>query len=135
MKKLFTWAVLAMTIAMYSSCSKEKDLYVPTATNQDNTQAIADNVKNIFGVTFDAEHDWTMLQQHKVSITADAELNDIAKVAILTSVPSDKGNAYVLNSSKRRSGRGPGRRYPAHSNCPSRSRTCRSPSRPSSGCR
>lgn len=104
MKKLFTWAVLAMTIAMYSSCSKEKDLYVPTATNQDNTQAIADNVKNIFGVTFDAEHDWTMLQQHKVSITADAELNDIAKVAILTSVPSDKGNAYVLNSSKVKAG-------------------------------
>ena len=97
-----------MVVAIYS-CTKEKDLYDPNYDSNSETEnktedAVTENVKNIFGVTFDAEQDWVMLQQHEVSIVADAELDDIAKVVILTSVPSDKANAFVLNSAKVKKG-------------------------------
>ena len=55
------------------------------------------NVKKIFGTTFSADQDWSMLTPGSVKITADANFNDIVKVQVLSETPFLNGDAMVLN--------------------------------------
>ena len=62
-------------------------------TTQDD---IDKNVAKIFG-SIDPNHTWSSITQGSVTITADADLDDIVKVQILTESPFFNEDAKVLN--------------------------------------
>lgn len=57
---------------------------------------IDNNVAKIFG-SIDPNHTWNSITQGSVSITADADLDDIVKVQVLTESPFFNEDAKVLN--------------------------------------
>lgn len=70
----------------------------PTPTNNKATQEEIDaNVVKVFGTTFSADQDWSSTKKYTVSVTADAPMDDIAKVQILTEAPYFNEDARVLN--------------------------------------
>lgn len=102
MKKLLSLAVLGLVLL--SSCVKGFDAPEPTPepdptpTNNKATQEeINANVANVFGTIFSANQDWSSTTKYTVSITADAPMNDVAKVQILTEAPYFNEDARVLN--------------------------------------
>lgn len=56
-----------------------------------------ENAKAVLGENLDFTSDWGMLKSSSVTITADAEGIDIAKVQILTANPFTTEKAFVLN--------------------------------------
>ena len=96
MKRISNLAVLA-AIAL-SSCVSVPDYDTSYSNSTELTpEQINDNVKNVFGTTFDPNQDWTMSAEGSVKITADANLNDIVKVQVLSESPFLNGDAMVLN--------------------------------------
>lgn len=100
MKKLFFFAMICCVAFM--GCSKDKDLYeAPEATSSTvTTEEIEANVKSVFGVTFDANQDWSSTVKSSVRITANADLSDIVKLQILSGSPFGNGDGngvVVLN--------------------------------------
>lgn len=85
MKKISNWAILALI--SLSSCTHE--------FNYDPTQEVKENAESIFGL-IDSNQDWCTITSGTVSITADADLSDIAKVQILTESPFFNENAQIL---------------------------------------
>lgn len=85
MKKITNWSVIALLTL--SSCAEE--------FNYDPTKEINENAQNIFGI-IDPNQDWRTYTSGSVSITANADLDDIAKVQILTSSPFFNETAMVL---------------------------------------
>ena len=69
---------------------KDKD---PSEVTKEDIQA---NVANIFGAV-DPNQDWNLITSGTVTITADANLNNIAKVQILSESPYLNSEARVLN--------------------------------------
>lgn len=63
---------------------------------ENNEQLIKENAIKVFG-DIDPNHDWNMVKSGTVSITADADLNDIVKVQILTESPFCNDDAAILN--------------------------------------
>lgn len=103
MKKLYVFAACAIVLA---SCG-EKDVYEGSNEQQDNTgsqgatqEEITQNMHNRFGVEFDMSSDWSMLNNGKVTVTADADLTDVAYVRILTASPFGNSSAKILNEAK-----------------------------------
>ena len=96
MKRISNLAVLA--IIALSSCVSVPDYDTSYSNSTELTpEQINDNVKNVFGTTFDPHQDWTMSAEGSVKITADANLNDIVKVQVLSESPFLNGDAMVLN--------------------------------------
>ena len=96
MKRISNLAVLA--IIALSSCVSVPDYDTSYSNSTELTpEQINDNVKNVFGTTFDPNQDWTMSAEGSVKITADANLNDIVKVQVLSESPFLNGDAMVLN--------------------------------------
>lgn len=106
MKKIMTLAVCG--ILLLTSCVKGFDEVgpeptpdptpTPTPTNNKATQEEIDaNVVKVFGTTFSADQDWSSTKKYTVSVTADAPMDDIAKVQILTEAPYFNEDARVLN--------------------------------------
>ena len=94
MKKIF----LLMTIGtlVLTGCTSidfEDQGVVKHATEKE----IRDNVESVFGTTFSPNQDWSSTTNHKVSITANADLKDIVKVQILSESPFNNPNSHVLN--------------------------------------
>ena len=58
--------------------------------------AINENAKNIFG-EIDPSQDWSSITQGQVTVTADAEMENIVKVQILTEPPIGQANPSILN--------------------------------------
>ena len=85
MKKITNWSVIALLTL--SSCAEE--------FNYDPTKEINENAQNIFGI-IDPNQDWHTYTSGTVSITANADLQDITKVQILTQSPFFNENAMVL---------------------------------------
>jgi hypothetical protein len=72
-------------------------LYDPNANQENQTETATDvkeNVKRVFGVDFSADQDWSMLVNNKVTIKADADLADVAKVRV---VSVENGEINILN--------------------------------------
>ncbi len=96
MKKLY---FLAISVFALASCSHdfgdydERELLYPTLTKEQIDQ----NVEKVFGTTFDPNHDWMTTTSRTVNITANADLNDIVKVQILTESPYFNSEARVLS--------------------------------------
>lgn len=106
MKKIMTLAVCG--ILLLTSCVKGFDEVgpeptpdptpTPTPTNNKATQEEIDaNVVKVFGTTFSADQDWSSTKKYTISVTADAPMEDIAKVQILTEAPYFNEDARVLN--------------------------------------
>ena len=85
MKRIKYLAILALL--GLSSCTQE--------FNYDPTQEIQENAENIFGL-IDPNQDWRTTTSGTVTVTANANLDDIAKVQILTESPFLNPNAKIL---------------------------------------
>ena len=102
-------SILAVSLGLLllSSCTKEKDLYEqPKEEKQEQNmdEQIQQNVLNRFGVNFSSEQDWSTTVKSSITVTADANLNDIVKVQILTQSPYGNGDAKVLNEVEAKNG-------------------------------
>lgn len=102
MKNLYIFAACAMVMA---SCG-EKDLYEGGDEQQNagsqgaSQEEIVQNMYNRFGTEFDLNSDWSMLNNGKVTVKADADLADVAYVRILTASPFGNSSAKILNETK-----------------------------------
>ncbi len=74
----------------------EHDMYDQQAVEQLENQTIYDNASQIFG-EIDPNQDWNSVTSSSVTIKANADLQDIVKVQILTESPFMNPNAKVLN--------------------------------------
>ena len=92
MKKLplFLFAS-AMTLVGCMNHDDATSVNIPLDKN-----AINENAKNIFG-EIDPNQDWSSTTQGQVTIKADANLEDIEKIQILTESPFLNDNVKVLN--------------------------------------
>lgn len=73
------------------------------ARQAQEAQEIKTNAEKIFG-TIDQKQDWNSIISGKVSVTADANLDDIVKVQILTEAPFLNDDAKVLSEAKVKKG-------------------------------
>ena len=85
MKRITNLAILALL--GLSSCTHE--------FTYDPTQEIKENAENIFGLT-DPNQDWRTTTSGTVTVTANADLDNIAKVQILTESPFFNDQAKIL---------------------------------------
>ena len=85
MKRITNLAILALL--GLSSCTQE--------FTYDPTQEIKENAENIFGL-IDPNQDWRTTTSGTVTVTANADLSDIAKVQILTESPFFNDQAKIL---------------------------------------
>lgn len=86
MKKTILTAITIL--AALSSCTKQMELY-------DVNAAAKNNAESIFG-SIDPRQDWNMTVSGTVTVTANADLEDITKVQILTESPFLNEDARVL---------------------------------------
>lgn len=86
MKKTILTAITVL-VAL-SSCTKQMELY-------DVNAAAKNNAESIFG-SIDPRQDWNMTVSGTVTVTANADLEDITKVQILTESPFLNEDARVL---------------------------------------
>lgn len=92
MKKLPLF-LLASSL-MFVNCinhETETDVNIPL-----NMTKVTGNALRIFG-NIDSKQDWSSITQGSVTVTADADMDDIVKVQILTESPFCNENAAVLN--------------------------------------
>ena len=83
-------------IALLASCT-QKDLFdesVPQETKVSNSDIQA-NVQKVFGVTFDANHDWSTTTSGEVDITTDAS---VKKVQLLVNVVEVEDAPYYVSA-------------------------------------
>ena len=85
MKRISNWAIIALLA--FSSCAKE--------FNYDPTEDIKENAEIIFGI-IDPNQDWRTTNSGTVTVTANADLDDIVKVQILTESPFFNPDATIL---------------------------------------
>lgn len=102
MKKIIA---LSLTALVFCGCSHDLSNYGspidvsslqdkdPNAVTEEDIQA---NVASIFG-TIDPNQDWNLINTGSVTITADANLDNIVKVQILTESPFFNPNVRVLS--------------------------------------
>ena len=64
---------------------------------QINEEVVKHNTEITLGVTIDPNHTWNTIQSGTITVTADADLEDIVKVQILTESPFLNNEAVVLN--------------------------------------
>lgn len=100
-QKVFIGTICVLCVA---SCSKQdfSGFQQPTGENTIH-QEIEENAKNIFG-TIDANQDWNSVMSSRVTVTADAALQNVAKVQILTESPFLNKNAKVLAEAEAQKG-------------------------------
>jgi hypothetical protein len=80
--------------------SNGDDVYDKDAAEQVEVEK---NISSIFG-TIDPNHDWISTTRSSISITANAPLDDIAKVQVLTESPFFNESATVLNETSVKDG-------------------------------
>lgn len=85
MKRISNWTLI--TVLAFSSCAQD--------FNYDPTEKIMSNAENIFGL-IDPNQDWRTVTSGTVTVTANADLDDITKVQILTESPFFNDNAKIL---------------------------------------
>ncbi len=93
MKKLHLVLMTAASL-LFVNCMNHDD-----ATNVNiplDKNAVSENAKELFG-EIDPSQNWSSITQGSIIVTADADLNDIEKVQILTESPFSNSNAFVLN--------------------------------------
>ena len=109
MKKI---VLLSLTAMVFGGCTHDFSHYEapidvsslpdkdPNAVTKEDIQA---NVASIFG-TIDPEQDWNLVNEGSVTITADADLDNIVKVQVLTESPFFNPNVKVLSEIEAKKG-------------------------------
>ena len=95
MKKILSIAVLS-ALAL-GSCTKMPEYVEQEEFPELSKEQIDQNVQNVFGTTFDPNHDWTMTTTGSIKIKADANFANIVKVQVLSESPYLNTNAMILN--------------------------------------
>ena len=94
---------MLMGVVAFASCNK-LDLNGEGIPQQaQEAQEIKNNAKEIFG-DIDPNQNWNSINSGKVSVTADANLDDIVKVQILTEAPFLNNDAKVLSEANVKNG-------------------------------
>ena len=86
----------------FAGCTKMPE-YVDVNPNLPTEEEIRKNNESIFG-TIDPNQDWNMFSSGSITILADAPLDNIAKVQVLTESPFFNDNARVLSEAKANKG-------------------------------
>lgn len=96
MKKIVFWLFAGLVLISCSDHSNDavSDYNIPLDKNAIETKA-----KEIFG-EIDNQQTWSSINRGSVTITANADLEDIVKVQILTESPFGNANAMVLNEAE-----------------------------------
>lgn len=81
---------------MLTACTEKIDF--ETARTEVNQELVKANAETTLGVTIDPSQTWSSIQTGSVTISADADMDDITKVQILTESPFFNEEAVVLNS-------------------------------------
>lgn len=98
MKKVFLFTVCALALA---GCSKNDFAFTPaTPDGSDNKGEIQENVQQVFGVTFDPEHNWCTTTSGSVTITGiPSGASKVQLYALISKdVTDDEGNAATETS-------------------------------------
>ena len=96
MKHINFRSLVLTGLAAFSLASCEKDLYDPEAAKA----LVNENVQNVFGVTFSEDQDWSSTVSGEITVTTDAEIDNLEKLQILTCSPfgsTDRNGSTVLN--------------------------------------
>ena len=88
--------LLTAAILMLTGCSKPTDLF------DEEAQAKINAVKLLGPI--DSRHDWSTIYQGTITVNANAGLDDIVKVQILTEPPFFNSDAKVLNEADAKKG-------------------------------
>ncbi len=96
MKKILLSAITC-TLA-FGGCTTIPE-YSEVNPNRPSEEEIRKNNESIFG-TIDPNHDWNMFSNGSITILADAPLDNIVKIQVLTESPFFNDNAMVLNEAK-----------------------------------
>ncbi len=83
-----------LTVVILASCGKGYEL----DEAQFNEESIKFNTEKTLGVAIDPEQTWCDIVNGSITIKADADLEDIVKVQILTESPFGNDEAAILNS-------------------------------------
>ena len=81
---------------MLTACTEKIDF--EAARTEVNQELVKANAETTLGVTIDPSQTWSSIQTGSVTISADADMDDITKVQILTESPFFNEEAVVLNS-------------------------------------
>lgn len=82
---MFTATLLVCSTQVLTSCKHDTDGYTPKPAPSDKERV--EYAEKVLGVTIDPNQDWVLTSEYSVSITADADLNDISKVAVIDGNP------------------------------------------------
>ena len=93
--RILTTIMAVMTMLLTVGCMKAPSMYDPTQLTAEEEAEIRSNAQQIFG-NIDPKQDWNSITSGDVTVTADAALDNIAKVQILTESPIGNDNARVL---------------------------------------
>ena len=94
MKKIFLLAsISALAIAGCTSF----DGYDENAVKHATKEEMRANAESVLGITLDPNHDWSNVTNKTVTITANANMDNIVKVQILTESPLFNEEASVLS--------------------------------------
>lgn len=96
MKKIVLFT--AVSVLAFAGCTSvpdydEQNASYPTLTKEQINQ----NLQEIFGTTFNPNQDWSSTTNHTITIKANAPLNDIEKVLILSEPPVGNEYSRALN--------------------------------------
>ncbi|SEM98014.1 LruC domain-containing protein [Prevotella sp. ne3005] len=95
MKKRY---LLTITVLALIGCVNKPD-FSEFNPNLPSKEEIRKNNESIFG-TIDPNQDWNMFSSGSITILADAPLDNIVKIQVLTESPFFNDNAMVLNETK-----------------------------------
>lgn len=95
MKKRY---LLTITVLALIGCVNKPD-FSEFNPNLPSKEEIRKNNESIFG-TIDPKQDWNMFSSGSITILADAPLDNIVKIQVLTESPFFNDNAMVLNEAK-----------------------------------
>ena len=87
--------LVLMAAVAFAGCSKYADMFDEYMEEQE-VQGTTDNGTKVFG-TIDPDQDWNSINSGSITITANADLDDIVKVQVLTESPYLNPDAKVLN--------------------------------------
>ena len=90
--------ILSISAFMLAACQDFDYGDMPVETNLD--EEALQNAALALGVKIDTSHDWSTVENGSVTVTADADIEDIVKVQILTESPFFNADAYVLTEAE-----------------------------------
>lgn len=94
-----THVFMLISLVAFASCNKFDLGDAEMAQQAKEAQDIKENAEKIFG-KIDSNQNWNSITNGTVNVTADADLDDIVKVQILTESPFLNSDAKVLGEAK-----------------------------------